>query len=722
MPGPTIVDVAQDHQDALTALAGVPLARLPGEATPGGVEESGGSATPERLIVKVAVDVALPHLDRFFDYTVPAALDAQAQPGVRVRVRFAGRLCDGFLIERDVPNEPDRRLAPLEKIVSPEPVLTPEVVRLVTAVAEHYAGSFSDVVRLAVPPRHATSEKAARRERAAPDLTGIKPAEQLMAQYPRGQRWLEELEAGGGARAFWQVSPTAAAIGDWAAGLAGAAATALQAGRGSILVVPEASDVKILTRACTEVLGATGFVVLSADQGPAARYRAFLAVARGQVSVVIGTRSAAFAPVANLGLVAVWDDGSDLLSEPRAPYPHARDVLALRVSLGASAHPPALLVASYSRTAEVQQWIERGWLVPIEQSPGDRRRSGPLVRVAADTDWALERDPHARSARVPHDVFGALRAGLAQGPVLIQVPRSGYQQALVCQECRTGLRCGHCHGPIQAHRRGGIGIDHGSVGGRGGASPLVLDCRWCGRGVANFSCAECGSRRWRSPVVGSARTAEEFGKAFPQTPIIRSYADHIVTEVADKPALVVATPGAEPHAPSGYAATILLDTELLLSRVDLRAGEEGLRRLLTATALTRPGSAGGTVVAVGDPGARALQALVRLDPAGFAEREFAERRATLLPPAAKFISVEGRDSAIREFVEFAAFDEAVTLLGPIEAGTQPGSEVPLFRLTVRAPLDHGAAAVRAAKVANSQRSMRKCQGGLRVQVDPVVIG
>lgn len=692
------MDVAQDQQDALTASS-----------------DAAGNDGKEQLIVTVAVDVALPHLDRFFDYTVPPAMAEHAWPGVRVRVRFAGRLCDGFLIKRDVPAEPDRRLAPLHKIVSPEPVLKPEIVRLVRAVADHYAGTFSDVVRLAVPPRNATSEKAARRERTAPDLSELDVFDQPLTQYPHGRRWLEGLAAGGGVRAFWQVSPTAAPIGDWAAGFAGAAATALKAGRGSILIVPEASDVEVLAKACTATLGATGFATLTADLGPAARYRAFLAVARGEVSVVIGTRSAAFAPVADLGLMAVWDDGSDLLSEPRAPYPHARDVLAIRAGLGAADTHPALLVASYSRTAEVQQWIERGWLVGIEQAAGDRRRSGPLVRVAADTDWALERDPHARAARVPRDVFGALRAGLAQGPVLIQVPRSGYQQSLVCQDCRTSLRCRHCHGPIQAHRGAG------TPPAQPGSGALGLDCRWCGRAVPAWKCEECGSRRWRSPVVGSARTAEEFGKAFPHTPIVRSYADHIVAEVEDKPALIVATPGAEPRAPSGYAATILLDTALLLGRVDLRAGEEGLRRMLTATALTRSGNAGGTVVAVGDPGSRALQALVRLDPGGFAERELAERRATQLPPAAKFIQVHGRDSAIREFVEFASFEEAVSLLGPIEAGTQPGSEMPLVRLTVRAPPDQGTAAVRAAKVASSQRSARKCEGGLRVQVDPIVI-
>ncbi|TDB79375.1 primosome assembly protein PriA, partial [Micromonospora sp. KC721] len=85
------------------------------------------------------MDVPLPHLDRPFDYLVPAALDGEALPGVRVKVRFAGQLVDGWLLER-VAESAHPRLAYLEKVVSPEPVLAPEVARLARAVADRYAG------------------------------------------------------------------------------------------------------------------------------------------------------------------------------------------------------------------------------------------------------------------------------------------------------------------------------------------------------------------------------------------------------------------------------------------------------------------------------------------------------------------------------------------------------------------------------------------------------
>jgi len=123
------------------------------------------------------------------------------------------------------------------------------------------------------------------------------------------------------------------------------AATTAAAGRGVVIVVPDARDLARVDAALTAVnqaanqtvnQGAEGHVCLTADLGPAERYRRWLAVLRGTVRVVAGTRAAMFAPVRQLGLVVLWDDGDDLHAEPRAPYPNAREVLALRYYLDLS--------------------------------------------------------------------------------------------------------------------------------------------------------------------------------------------------------------------------------------------------------------------------------------------------------------------------------------------------------------------------------------------------
>src|SRR4029453_1235234 len=88
--------------------------------------------------------------------------------------------------------------------------------------------------------------------------------------------------------------------------------------------------------------------------------------------------------------------------------------------------------------------------------------------------------------------------------------------------------------------------------------------------------------------------------AFPGTPVRTSGRDGVLAHVPPESALVVATPGAEPVAEGGYGAVLLLDTWALLTRADLRAGEEALRRWCAAAALARPGPQGGRVVVVAD--------------------------------------------------------------------------------------------------------------------------
>lgn len=107
--------------------------------------------------------LSVPHLDRDFDYLVPAEHSDDAQPGVRVRVRFHGRLVDGFVLERRSDSDHHGKLGWLDRVVSPEPVLTTEIRRLVDAVAARYAGTRQDVLRLAVPPgTHGWSGKSPR--------------------------------------------------------------------------------------------------------------------------------------------------------------------------------------------------------------------------------------------------------------------------------------------------------------------------------------------------------------------------------------------------------------------------------------------------------------------------------------------------------------------------------------------------------------------------------
>jgi primosomal protein N' (replication factor Y) (superfamily II helicase) len=631
-------------------------------------------------VARIAVDIPLAHLDRPFDYLVPERLDGAARPGVRVRVRFAGQLTDGFILERAARSGHQGKLAYLERVVSSEQVLTPEIAGLTRAVADRYAGTLADVLRLAVPPRHAATENAPRAAPKPEPERPPRPEPGPWQRYPAGDAFLDAVSVGRPARAAWTAIPGAI----WPEEIARAAVTAASAGRGAVIVVPDARDLARVDAALAAL--ATGaHVTLTADLGPAERYRRWLAVLRGEVLIAAGTRAAMFAPVRDLGLVALWDDGDDLHAEPRAPYPNAREVLALRAHRAGA----AALIGGFARTAELAQFVASGWARSLEPARATVRQAAPLVRPAAE-DAELARDEGAVTARLPSLALRTARAALARGPVLVQVPRRGYLAAIACARCRAQARCAHCGGPLQltgAHE--------------------VPDCRWCGALAGGWTCPHCGHAKLRAIVTGAARTAEELGRAFPGVKVRTSGGASVIPFVPDEPALVIATPGAEPV--GQYAAALLLDGWALLGRPSLRAAEEALRRWLAAAALV---PAGGTVLVHADGSLPAVQALIRWDPVNFSERELGDRAELSFPPAVRMAAVSGSPEAVASLL--SNLREGFEILGPVPVDEQ-------VRALVRAPRTAGLELARALHAAQAARSARKEGGGVRVQLDPAEV-
>jgi primosomal protein N' (replication factor Y) (superfamily II helicase) len=666
------------------------MARLAARRRPLAVRER--QAAAELPVARVAVDSPLPHLDRPFDYLVPAELAEAVRPGSRVRVRFAGRLIDGWVLQRLEATEHDGRLAFLERGVGELPVLTPDTSALFRAVADRWAGTFADVLRLAVPPRHARAESAALPEPAPPPAP---PSPDGWASYRTGPSFLTAVTDGRPARAVWNALPGE----DWPMRIAQAVQASLAGGRGALVVVPDVRDAGRVDTALSRLLGSGQHVLLTADLGPEARYRRWLAVRQGAVRAVVGTRGAVFAPVAELGLVVVWDDGDDLHAEPRAPYPHARDVAVLRSSMAGC----ALLLAGFAETAESALLVSGGWAHRIAADRAGVRRAAPRV-VAAGDDAELERDPLARSARLPALAFRAARAALAGGrPVLVQVPRRGYLPALACARDRVPARCPHCSGPLAATSAGG-----------------TASCRWCGRPATEWRCPACGGSRMRAAVVGSGRTAEELGRAFPGAVLRTSSGDSVLAEVPAGPAVVVATPGAEPLVAGGYGAALLLDGWALLSRPDLRAAEETVRRWLNAISLV---AGDGTVVIGADAGLPAVQAAVRWDPAGFAERELADRQQLHFPPAGRMASLTGTPADVAELLSVTQLPGSAEELGSVELPGRDGSRGndagDQIRALLRVPRTEGGTLAEALHAGAAIRSARKSGGPVRVMLDPL---
>jgi primosomal protein N' (replication factor Y) len=276
---------------------------------------------------------------------------------------------------------------------------------------------------------------------------------------------------------------------------------------------------------------------------------------------------------------------------------------------------------------------------------------------------------------------------------------------------------------------------------------------------AHFRCGACGSDELRAVSLGAGRTAEEIGRAFPGVPVINSSGPKVRATVPGSPAVVIATPGAEPIAAGGYGAALLLDGPAMLGRPDLRAAEETLRRWMAAATLVRPASAGGRVIVGTDASVPVVQALIRWDPEGHAAAELASRRELGFPPAVAMASIEGDEHSVLAAVDRLVIPPTGEILGPValddlhdeEFSAPPrkasvrkrssrelsggsagpsdpfdGRDVtpvvpdePQLRALVRAPQAERKSLSAALHAVAAGRSARKEGGGLRIRVDPL---
>ena len=721
---PAVAENATASPDRPAAVRG------PGLRTTAGFE-----VVSELPVASVRLVGVLPHLDRPFEYAVTPDT-AAAGPGMRVRVRFSGKDTEGIVLERRAEPTTDRALAPLHRLVSDDVVVPPTMMRVCEDVAERSAGTVGDVLRLALPPRHARAEKAdraaAEKEEAAAAEAEAEAAEDLesteSADDAEPAATTDAAEAGHDEQTVPAADPSAEApvaprhadrypglaallsragsaegpvpraslvldpVDPWTA-IAAESIAALGPDRGALVIAPDQRDVARLSRVLTE--RGIAHEVLAGTEGPEKRYRTFRRILRGATRVVLGSRSAAFAPVQDLALVICWDEADDLLEEPRAPYPHTRTVLQCR----SAEERCALLFLAASESVTMRALTDAGYLARLDPVPAPVTAVRP--RIVAMDQYLRDREGPSGRSRLPQEAMRVLRNGLQRGPVLVQVPRTGYAPAIACTFCGTRARCPECAAPLSQRGRNG-----------------PLHCTVCGRREDGYRCPECDRTHVRAMVIGSTRTAEELHRAFPDAPLKVAGGAHgpLEDEAVPEHGIVVATPGAEPAPPGRYSACLLLDADAMLGRAAFDADVEAVRRWRGAISLVRTAEEGGEVLVVGTSTLPAIRDLVAHRSALFLDRVLEDRRELDLPPFRRVAEVVGEREACRGFLETTELPDGTEVLGPVdlEGPDQAGRARAVLRIEPRRSREL-AAALRSGVAA---RSARKDRGSLRVRLDP----
>jgi len=360
---------------------------------------------------------------------------------------------------------------------------------------------------------------------------------------------------------------------------------------GSVLIIaPDEKDVDRIIESLSS--HDVQVLKLTAAMPREERYRNYLHAMHGAKSIVVGTRSAIFTPVNKLGTIIVHKESSLDHYEIRSPGWNSRSVALIR----SKSESVKLILTGFSPSIEVSQLIEEREVKYVN--------SKVTVTIKAFTP--------SEGALLPGRIFSEIKKALSVGPVLFIAPRKGYGNALLCGHCRNVALC-ECGGRLSV-----------------AAKTKAPSCVHCGKVFQGWKCSFCNRDKQYLAGRGIDRAAEEISRAFPKFPVVISAGEVIKDRIEDKPALVLATSGAQPQVEGGYAAVVILDGMRFFSHTDLRTQERARELFFETSSLISPS---GTVLLVIDDTHPIVSAIARWNVAPLLKRELSERAELQLPPS-----------------------------------------------------------------------------------------
>ena len=543
-------------------------------------------------------------LAREFTYEVTD----EVQPGAVVEVRFGNAKRRGVVTEVDVAPPKGIETSAVERVVEelPRPL-----VELALWIAEYYGSTPGRALALIAPvQRKARGERPQPAERDA--LRGeAEPAELSATQGAALDRIVGALDAEKGAN-FLLYGATGSGKTEV---YLQACAVALERGRGAIVLVPE---IALTPQTLGRFRARFGerIAVLHSSLTEAERRDERARIASGDAPIVVGARSAVFAPVPRLGVICIDEEHDASYKQESDPRYDARTVAAKRAALENA-------VAIFgSATPRPESWGT------LERLDLGGRLSGPLppVRVVD-----LRREAGYPLSAPLLAALGAIEEH--GGKAILLLNRRGVAPALHCRACGLTLRCVNCDVALVLHGDG------------------LLRCHHCGHTEPKpETCPGCSSTELARLGAGTQKLERELEAKLPELERIRLDADAVEKPgalaaalkrfaAADRVVLVGTQMVAKGHHFSGVALAAVVDADTGLGMPDFRAEERTFQLLTQLAGRSGRDAPGRVLVQTFQPDSRAIELAARHDVSRFLDSELERRRALGYPPFSHLVRI-----------------------------------------------------------------------------------
>jgi len=450
---------------------------------------------------------------------------------------------------------------------------------------------------------------------------------------------------------------------------------ALDRGQSSILLVPEIGLTPQMAGLLDAAFGAR-VALLHSALTPEERSEQWRRIHRGEAPIVVGTRSAVFAPVPNLGLILVDEEHDQSYKQEETPRYNARDVAVMRAKLADA------VVVLGSATPSLESWQNsvQGKYRRIEMN--DRVKNRPLPEVEL-VDMRREFQESGQEHLFSRSLVDQTRQALERGEqAIILLNRRGYSFAVICRACGQKLECQNCAIALTHHKPPLDSTGLAQAGQR-------LECHYCGyKRTVPARCPKCESEHLYYLGAGSQQGEERLTEIFPGARIGRMDRDtvrgrhdleHLLAQLhSGEINLLVGTQMiAKGHDIHGVTVVGVVGCDHALSMPDFRAAERVFQLMTQVSGRAGRGELPGRVVVqTYYPDHYAILAAMKHDYAGFAERELKYRRWMHYPPfgvlanmliqSDKLEEAVGWSTAIGKWFQKAA-PEGTRVLGPCTA-------------------------------------------------------
>ena len=428
---------------------------------------------------------------------------------------------------------------------------------------------------------------------------------------------------------------------------------ALDAGKSALLLVPE---IGLTPAMAGQMFAAFGSQVALLHSGltPDERAEQWHRIRRGEARIVVGTRSAVFAPMVNLGLLLVDEEHDGSYKQEETPRYHARDVAVMRAKFNSA------VVVLGSATPSLESWAnsERGRYARIEMLTRVMSRPLPTVELV---DMRTEFKQTGKEEIFSRQLVAETQATLDRGEqVLVLLNRRGYSFTVLCRSCGEKIECENCAIAMTYHKPAAETDLHVHPGDR-------LECHYCGfrRSVPKL-CPKCGSEHLFYLGAGSQQGEERLQELFPNARIGRMDRDTVrgrgdmermLTRLySGEINLLVGTQMiAKGHDVHGVTLVGVVGADSALGLPDFRAAERVFQLLTQVSGRAGRGDLPGRVlVQTYHPEHYAIQCAATHDYTGFVAKELDFRRWMHYPPSSVLANVIVQGRTLEEAAAWAA--------------------------------------------------------------------